>query len=123
MTRNMFDDVVEPSVTVGSSRRYTVPLSIAAHTLAIAALVIVPLAAMGALPSPRRLMPPITIVHPAPPPLPPPPSARPPSEVRSTAIADPSVAPIEAPAAVTPEPDVVPRTGLVGVIELGARDG
>jgi len=75
MTRNMFSDVVDPSITVGSSRRYTVPLSIAAHTIVIGALIIVPLAAVGALPNPVSG---IIIFEsfpaiPAPPPLPAPP--------------------------------------------------
>ncbi len=52
MTRSMFDDVVDPSITVGSSRRYTVPLSIAAPTIVIGAPVIVPLAPVGPMPTP-----------------------------------------------------------------------
>src|SRR5438874_6295978 len=125
MTRNMFSDVVDPSITVGSSRRYTVPLSIAAHTIVIGALIIVPLAAVGALPNPVSG---IIIFEsfpaiPVPPPLPaPPPRA---AEIRPTSSADPYAAPIVAPPDVRPEPAVQPQANVVGAIngvEHGAGD-
>ena len=81
MTRHMFSDVVDPSITVGSSRRYTVPLSIAAHTIVIGALIVVPLAALGALPSPPSLMSFIVVAQ-APLPPPPAPAAAPSAPVR-----------------------------------------
>ena len=40
MARDMFGDIVDPSVKVGSRSWYTVPLSIAAHTGIILAVVI-----------------------------------------------------------------------------------
>ena len=39
MPRDMFGDVVQPSIKVGSKKWYTVPLSIAVHSTILAALV------------------------------------------------------------------------------------
>ena len=119
MTRNMFGDVVDPSITVGSSRRYTVPLSIAAHTMVIGALIIVPLAAFGALPTPPSLIPKYILVDPKPLPLPPPAAPRRPPEITSTQMSNPSAAPVVAPPDVRPEPDLQPRASRVGEVENG----
>ena len=73
MPRDMFGDVVKPSIKVGSQKWYTVPLSIIVHTAIIAAVVIIPLMAMDALPTPPSMM---AFVA-APPPPPPPPHHRP----------------------------------------------
>lgn len=81
---------------------YTVPCSIAAHAIVLAACVIVPLVASGALPTPASVM-----IFTAPPP---PPVAVPPPAVLSSPprIAPPDprpdLAPTEAPVAITPEP-------------------
>src|SRR5437667_362603 len=48
----MFGDVVKPSITVGSQKWYTVPLSIIVHTAIIAAVIIIPLMAADVLPTP-----------------------------------------------------------------------
>ena len=40
MPRDMFGDVVDPSIKVGSQKWYTVPLSIVVHTAVIGAVVI-----------------------------------------------------------------------------------
>ena len=42
MARDMFGDVVKPSIKVGSRSWYTVPLSVVAHTVLIALVVIIP---------------------------------------------------------------------------------
>ena len=52
MPRDMFSDVVEPSIKVGSQKWYTVPLSIIVHTALIGAVIIIPLMAADALPTP-----------------------------------------------------------------------
>ena len=44
MPRDMFGDVVAPSIKVGSQAWYTVPLSILAHVALFAAVIIIPLA-------------------------------------------------------------------------------
>src|SRR5438094_552398 len=48
----MFGDVVEPSIKIGSKKWYTVPLSIATHTVIIGAVIIIPLMAADVLPTP-----------------------------------------------------------------------
>ena len=56
MPRDMFGDIVEPSIKVGSKKWYTVPLSIIVHTVIIGALIIIPLMAFDALPTPPTMM-------------------------------------------------------------------
>jgi hypothetical protein len=51
MARDLFGDVTRPFNGVGARSRLTVPLSIAAHTAAVVAIVVVPLLATGALPA------------------------------------------------------------------------
>jgi TonB family protein len=67
----MFGDIVEPSIKVGSKKWYTVPLSIIVHTVIIGALIIIPLMAFDALPTPPTMM--AFMAAPPPPPPPPPP--------------------------------------------------
>src|SRR5437762_11842043 len=69
VSHNMFGDIVDSSVKVGSRKGYTVPLSIAVHVVIIGAIIIVPLMAYDILPAPPGMM---TFVA-APPPPPPPP--------------------------------------------------
>jgi TonB family protein len=47
----MFDDVVRRSVSVGSSRRYSVPVSVAVHGALVVALVIVPMTTTDVMPA------------------------------------------------------------------------
>ena len=56
MAREMFGDIVDPSIKVGSRKWYTVPLSIAVHTGILLALVIIPLMAADVLPVPPAMM-------------------------------------------------------------------
>ena len=56
MPRDMFGDVVDPSIKVGSQKWYTVPLSIAVHTAVIGAVVIIPLMAAPMLPGVPQMM-------------------------------------------------------------------
>ena len=56
MAREMFGDVVEPSIKVGSQQWYTVPLSIIVHTAIIGAVIIIPLMAADVLPTPPSMM-------------------------------------------------------------------
>ena len=64
----MFDDVVHPSIQVGTKRWYTVPLSVLTHSVALGGLIVAPLLATGELPMPRTF---IDILLPPEPPLPP----------------------------------------------------
>jgi TonB family protein len=70
--RDMFGDVVTPSIKVGSQKWYTVPLSIIVHTAIIGAIVIIPLMAADVLPTPPSMM--AFVAAPPPPPPPPPPA-------------------------------------------------
>ena len=71
MPREMFGEIVEPTTKVGTKQWYTVPLSILAHAAALFALIVVPLLATDALPTPESVM--AFMVTPPPPPPPPPP--------------------------------------------------
>ena len=51
MPRDMFGDVVDPSIKMGNKMWYTVPLTMLIQATVVAALVIVPLMATGALPT------------------------------------------------------------------------
>ena len=68
MPRDLFGDVVAPSIKLGSQKWYTVPLSIVAHVAIFAAVIIIPLMAADVLPTPPTMM---AFVG-APPPPPPP---------------------------------------------------
>ena len=50
MPREMFVDIVDPTVKVGNRSWYTVPVSIAAHTGLLLAMIIIPLMAAPLLP-------------------------------------------------------------------------
>ena len=56
MAREMFGDVVKPSISVGSKQWYTLPLSILAHVALIAVLIVIPLLAADILPTPPSMM-------------------------------------------------------------------
>ena len=102
MPRDMFGDVVNPSVRVGTKQWYTVPLSILTHTLGLGALIVIPLLATNALPTPQSVM--AFAAVPPPPPV----------EV----AVNPAAAPIEAPKEIKPEPP--PRmTSVVRGIPAG----
>jgi protein TonB len=66
----MFGDVVDPSIKMGNKMWYTVPLTMLLQAAVVAAFVIVPLMAMGALPTAPSMM-----AFVATPPPPPPPAA------------------------------------------------
>ena len=56
MPRDMFGDVVNPTIKLGSQKWYTVPLSIVAHVAIFAAVIIIPLMAADVLPTPPTMM-------------------------------------------------------------------
>lgn len=119
MAHNMFRDVVDPSITVGNRRGYSLPLSIVVHTAIIALLIIVPLIATDTsrLPLPQTFM--AFISASAKPPVPPAAPPRAPSTARPTAAIDANAAPIAAPLTIAPEPDVQPARALAGAVEGG----
>jgi protein TonB len=92
MSRDLFDDVVEPTVRVGTRQWYTVPLSMMSHLLVIGILVSAPLMATRVLPAPESIL--IFVAAPAPPSPPlPRPAVDPPLVDTPAAVADaPTVA-------------------------------
>jgi periplasmic protein TonB len=116
MPREIFGEVSNPSVKLGSQAWYSVPLSILVHATLIGLVVVVPLLAMDVLPSPPETYD-IFVASPDLPEPPPPPAA--PAPVRPTATAAPSspdAAPIEPPDAITPEAELpsMPHVGVPG---------
>ena len=123
MPREMFCDVVDPSIKVGSQKWYTVPLSIIAHVVLFGAVIIIPLMATDVLPTPPSMMAFVGAPPTPPPPPPPPPSAAPPPKT-PTPIANPNAAPIEAPKQIVPEtPSVGVSEGVPGGVEGGVPGG
>ena len=119
----MFGDVVDPSIKLGSQKWYTVPLSIIAHVVLFAAVIIIPLMATDVLPTPPSMMAFVGAPPTPPPPPPPPPSAAPPPKTPAP-IANPNAAPIEAPKQIIPEtPSVGISEGVPGGVEGGVPGG
>ena len=52
MARDMFGDIVKPTITIGSQQWYTLPLSNLVHVVVIGALIVIPLMAADVLPTP-----------------------------------------------------------------------
>jgi protein TonB len=100
MPRDLFGDVQHPTVHVGSRSRYTVPLSLAAHALAI--LAIAAATVLGPVVLPGLASANITYTDIVLPPAPPPPVPRPATEPARPAV-NPNAAPIEAPSEILPE--------------------
>jgi protein TonB len=124
MPRDLFGDVSDPSVRVGSRKWYTVPLSLAVHSLVILVVIIVPLLASGTLPLPHSS---VTFVPLIELPLPPPPEVR---RILSDAPppANRDAAPLEAPSTIEKEPDFDAgfESAAAGVSEIpgaGVIDG
>src|ERR671937_404660 len=101
----MFGDIVEPSIKVGSKKWYTIPVSIIAHTAIIGALIIIPLMAFDALPTPPAMM--AFVAAPPPPPA----QAVAPKPVE---VVNPAAAPVEAPREIKPE--VVVENAVKGAV-------
>jgi protein TonB len=114
MPRDLFGDVTSPSITLGSRKWYTVPLSLVAHTAILVPIVLVPLLATDVLPSPRELMT-VTIVDPPTPPEPPAPRR----EIEKPRPApNPDAAPLVTPEDIKPElPGFEPVDAVAGVPE------
>lgn len=100
MARDLFGDITRPFHGAGARSRFTVPLSIAAHTAAVVAAVVVPLLATDALPDLRSRVE-YSAITPVVPPEPPRPRIVPPPDA---ATANPDLAPTEAPDRISEEP-------------------
>jgi len=109
VSRDIFGEVSHPTVKVGSRSKYTVLVSVGAHVLIAAIVVIVPLMATDVLPAPRTVIGAFA-AQPAAPPPPPPPAAAPATPSSRPANVSAGAAPAEAPASIEPE---VETTGSV----------
>lgn len=120
MAHEIFGDVANPSVRLGSQAWYTVPLSIGAHIVVFAALVIAPLMAADVIPSPHTIAV-FRAEAELPQAPPPPPAQRAVSQRTPQATANPDAAPRDAPDAIAPEaerPPVPSPPGVVGGLDL-----
>ena len=95
MPREIFGEVSNPSVKLGSQAWYTVPLSILVHAALIAVVIVVPLIATGTMPQVPTVL--AFAAPPALPDLPPPPPAPTPRAAASPSQTSPDAAPREAP--------------------------
>ena len=114
MARELFGDVTTRSVKVGSGAWYTVPLSIAAHVILAALVIIVPLSAGNALPIPPSIS--RVFVTPKQAALPPAPPQRA-TTAQPAVTPRPDAAPIEAASSIKPEsivPAMAPSVGFDG---------
>ena len=100
MPRDLFGDIQQPAVRVGSQSRYTVPLSLAAHALAV--LAVVGATILGPVVLPGLASDDIKYTLITVPPAPPPPPS-PVSPARATPPVNPDAAPLEAPPDIRPE--------------------
>ena len=124
MPRELFEEVVNPAVRLGSKQWYVLPLSILAHTVAIAVAIIIPLMAADILPTPPSMMAFVSAAPPPPPPPPPPPQAAPPPKVEVQV--NPGAAPIEAPSEIRAETGLdtgFEKASVVGGVEGGMIGG
>jgi periplasmic protein TonB len=122
--REMFGEVAHPTVKVGSRSKYTVLVSVAAHVLIAAMVVIVPLMATDVLPTPRTVIGVFAAERAAPPPPPPPAAAPPSARATQPVTASPDAAPSTAPESIEPEaPTTSSVIGEPGGVEGGVPFG
>ena len=120
MPRDLFGDVTDPSIKLGSRKWYSVPLSFLVHTLAIGVLIVTPLLATGALPMPDTGL---AIVHIEPPPMPDPPPVRPVTPPPARRAISPDAAPVLAPEEIAREPELDPGFESATTNEVGIPGG
>lgn len=121
MPRDLFGQMTRPFDGVGARSRLTVPVSLAAHVLAVAAVVVVPLVATDALP-PLRSSLSVSVITPVVPPAPPLRRiAKPPAS--EVAPANPHAVPLDAPTGITREPDWQTDTSVSANDGPGIVDG
>ena len=125
MARDLFGDVTNPSITLGTRKWYTVPVSLAFHVVIISTLVIVPLMATGALPFINDQE--VGYMPVEPPELPDPPVTQ--AKTPDRPPVNPDVAPIVEPTAIAdPSPfepgfeSQLPVESIVGVATVDGSD-
>jgi periplasmic protein TonB len=132
MSRDLFENVVTPSIKVGPRHWSSVPLSMASHLVVIGVLVAAPLMATRALPTPDDVIPFIELAAVPPPPMPVVVRPQPVAVPESTASPDIPVFPeLTLPTAssstsgdtLAPPPNLLPRVGRPGVGDLAVGTG
>jgi protein TonB len=120
----MFGDIVDPSIKLGSKQGYSVGVTILIEASVIAAMVIIPLMAFEALPTPPSMMAFVAAPPPTPPPPPPPPPPKP-AEVKPVEVVNPNAAPTEPPKEIKAEPvdTNFERAGVEGGVPGGVVGG
>ena len=119
MPRDLFGDVTRPSISIGSKKWYTLPVSLISHSAIVLALIAIPILAPAVMPSvfADNEMKFIKIDLPKPPPAP-----RPIDTIKP--VANPNAAPIEPPDKISPEPADPPEfvdkpiAGVVGGTDI-----
>jgi protein TonB len=121
----MFDGIAGTMTRATPRRRGSLAISLIAHLVATAGIVIPTLYVVGAPPELPTMMAFVAPVDtPPPPPPPPPPPAAPAASERSVARASAVAVPIEAPLAIAPEPVFEPtEAGVPGGVEGGIPGG
>jgi protein TonB len=122
----LFGEVANPTTKVGSRSWYTVPVSILAHVILFAVVIIIPLMATDVLPTPPTMMAFVGAPPPPPPPPPPPAPAAPQPKVVPQPVTNPNAAPVEAPKEIVPEappPSIGVSEGVPGGVEGGVPGG
>ena len=112
MARQLFDDVVGPTIRLGTRQWYTVPLSMISHVAVLGVLVAAPIVATRALPTPDSVVMFVTAppLPEAPPPMTPAPVVR--VAEPATPVLDPSTAIASSPIAVPDASEVPSWSGL-----------
>jgi protein TonB len=112
MPRELFREVVSPEVRVSSGSRYTMVLSVGAHVLIVAAVIIVPLMASSVMP--QLASPDLGYIMLEPPPAPPPLPTPPAPTATRTPVANQNAAPIDEPTEIGEE---IPPAPVGEVVE------
>jgi protein TonB len=114
----MFRGAADQALKHGGARRYTVPLSVVAHSAVLVTLIVLPLLAADTLPIPPRFLSFITTV-PTALPLPPRAPSRTNNADRGTAVVAANPTPLRAPSGIGQE-SIAPRgEPIPGAIEAG----
>ena len=114
MPRDLFGHLTHPSVSVGSRKWYTLPLSLISHSAIVLALIAIPILAPAAMPSVFADNEPYRIIDVVPPTPPPPPRPR----TEPIQHVDPASFPTDVPVGIGPEKPPV-ETGWESEIGVG----
>jgi protein TonB len=120
MAHDLFNDVVAPSVHVGTHPWYSVPLSILTHVLLVAALIVIPFVGTYVFPTPETVL--AFAMPPSAPILPPAVEVMPVPASLVTEVLRPDAAPLGPPDGISDEPPAIVTTSPLGR-ELSVRMG